>query len=206
MTGAMSRRSFGRSASVAGLLLGLAAGGGSHVLALPLTLAPAQAGRPSSGDRGVSLAFDVSGSTVTVILKNALTRGSAASEALAASFSATVTAQTTVAQSLAVAEGRHESASCEAIRGWAWTPREPETAVAVDVYADESLLTTVTAGQFRRDLRDAGKGSGYHAFVWRLPPSLKDGQPHRIAVKMAGTGVDLVSTPMEIICSPASAP
>lgn len=97
--------------------------------------------------------------------------------------------------------GFHEAAACSSIGGWAWDAQQPNTPINVGIYADGSLLATVSANQFRQDLLDAGKGNGAHAFSLATPASLKDGQPHEIRVRYAGTNIDLGTTPKSLTCS-----
>ena len=97
-------------------------------------------------------------------------------------------------------EGRYEKASCEEIGGWAWDATNPQMPVSVDIYADDTRLATVRADLFRQDLAASGKGNGAHAFLYVPPTGLKDGRPHRIMVRIAGTNVDLSPLPRSIIC------
>ena len=97
-------------------------------------------------------------------------------------------------------EGRYEKASCEEIGGWAWNATTPQAAVSVDIYADGTRVATVRADLFRRDLADAGKGNGAHAFVYVPPPGLKDGRAHPIQVRISGTDIDLSELPKSIVC------
>jgi hypothetical protein len=99
-------------------------------------------------------------------------------------------------------EGFHDIADCNSIVGWAWDANQPNTPISVDIYNNNVLLTTVVADVFRQGLLDAGKGNGVHGFVFTVPPALKDGQPHSIRVKFAGTNIDLFNTPRSITCSP----
>jgi hypothetical protein len=73
----------------------------------------------------------------------------------------------------------------------------------VDIYADAARLATVAARLFQPDLDLAGKGNGRHAFVFPLPDRLRDGQPHTIRVKVAGTDFELKNTPAESSCDPS---
>jgi hypothetical protein len=57
------------------------------------------------------------------------------------------------------------------------------------------LLATVKADLFRQDLLNIGRGNGSHGFVYPTPTSLKDGQPHTITVRFAGTTRALSSAP-----------
>jgi hypothetical protein len=101
-----------------------------------------------------------------------------------------------------VFEGFHDSADCNSIVGWAWDATQPNTPISVDIYSDNVLVMTVLANQFRQGLLDAGKGNGVHGFVFTVPGSLKDGLPHSIRVKYAGTNIDLSNTPKSITCAP----
>jgi RHS repeat-associated protein len=73
----------------------------------------------------------------------------------------------------------------------------------VDVYADGAFLLTTPADQFRQDLLNAGKGNGAHGFGFATPNSVKNGTPRSIAVRFAGTQVNLFATPKTINCAPA---
>jgi peptidoglycan/xylan/chitin deacetylase (PgdA/CDA1 family) len=97
-------------------------------------------------------------------------------------------------------EGHHDRADCTIISGWAWDMNRPDTPIHVDIYDGSTLLATVKAGEFRRDLFEAGKGNGKHAFTFAVPSCLKDGEPHLIGVKVRGADFELVATPKEINC------
>ena len=97
-------------------------------------------------------------------------------------------------------EGRYEKAACGEIGGWVWDATHPQTPVAVDIYADEAKVATVTADLFRQDLAESGKGSGAHAFIFVPPPSLKDSRPHSIEARVAGTDIRVGDQPRTIVC------
>ncbi len=98
-------------------------------------------------------------------------------------------------------EGYHDIADCSRIAGWAWDSSRPNTPISVDLYSDDARVATVLADVLRPDVRDAGKGDGIHGFDVITPASLKDGQPHSITVKFAGTATDLSQTPKTIACA-----
>lgn len=98
-------------------------------------------------------------------------------------------------------EGSYERASCEEIGGWARDRANPQAPVDVEIVADGRVLATVRADLYRRDLADAGKGSGEHGFVYVLPRHLQDGSRHEVAVRIAGTGIALGDEPKAIVCS-----
>jgi hypothetical protein len=84
------------------------------------------------------------------------------------------------------------------VYGWAMDQHQPNSSIQVDIYDGNTLLATVAADQFRQDLLEAGKGNGKHAFGFRLPERLLDGKVHTIAVKCAGTSVELGGSPMTV--------
>jgi hypothetical protein len=98
-------------------------------------------------------------------------------------------------------EGFHEATDCNSIKGWAWDARHPNDAVKVEIYDNNAIIDTLTADVFRRDLLDAGKGNGAHAFDYAVPARLRDGKEHAIMAKIAGTEIGLAGTPKPIRCS-----
>ena len=98
------------------------------------------------------------------------------------------------------AAGTLDRVSCERIEGWAWDPRQPVTPIAVDLYDGETLLTTVVADRFRRDLVRNHRADGKHGFVFDIPARLKDAMTHQIHAKIAGTGFELNKSPQWLAC------
>jgi D-alanine transfer protein len=92
-------------------------------------------------------------------------------------------------------EGFHDLNGPSAIAGWAWDTTRPDRSVPVDIYDGEELVATVIADRFSEGLKKAGIGDGRHVFVYAVPERLKDGRPHMIHVRVAGTGLDLKRTP-----------
>lgn len=99
-----------------------------------------------------------------------------------------------------VYEGYLDGADCLQIFGWAWDQNQPNTPINVDIYANNNYVATAAADRFRQDLFDAGKGNGYHAFVFLVPATLKNGQQQNISVKFAGTNTQLIWSPRSITC------
>ena len=102
----------------------------------------------------------------------------------------------------AIYQGAQGRSDCAGIYGWAWDSTRPDTPIDVDIYDGDTLLATVAADQFHQSLLDAGKGNGKHVFFYALPARLKDGQPHIMRVKIAGTNIELKNTPKTIVCQP----
>jgi hypothetical protein len=100
-----------------------------------------------------------------------------------------------------VYEGFHDITNCNGIMGWAWDKNQPDRPIQVDIYNGDTLLATVTASDFRQDLLNAGIGNGKHAFTYPVPPRLRDGKPHSIRMRFAGTAIDLSNTSREINCT-----
>ena len=98
-------------------------------------------------------------------------------------------------------EGYHDITNCSSINGWAWDMHRPDEPVKIEIYEGDTLLATVTADLFRKDLLDAHKGNGKHGFSYPVPPRLKDGKQHSIREKFAGANIDLQFTPKTITCN-----
>ncbi|HXI90907.1 MAG TPA: hypothetical protein VNO24_12895, partial [Blastocatellia bacterium] len=97
-------------------------------------------------------------------------------------------------------EGFHDETDCRSIKGWAFDKLHPNEPVKVELYNGDTLIAAVTANQFRKDLLDAHKGNGAHAFDYVVPAQLKDDKPHAIRVRFAGTHTGLTGTPKLIRC------
>ena len=103
-------------------------------------------------------------------------------------------------------EGTHGHTDCEVTRGWAWDVSQPDTPIDVDIYDGDTLLTTVTANVFRKDLLDGGYGNGSHGFQYAPPARLKDGAVHVIVAKIRNTNLTLMNSPKVLICPPHLSP
>jgi murein DD-endopeptidase MepM/ murein hydrolase activator NlpD len=103
--------------------------------------------------------------------------------------------------------GYHDGVSCNWIYGWAMDRNDKSGRVNVDIYDGDTRIKTVTANEFRQDLKTAGvgDGSGTYAFNFRVPDSLKGSRAHLIRVKFADIPLEIYRTPrvyMEIVrCS-----
>ena len=101
--------------------------------------------------------------------------------------------------------GAVDRATCDAISGWIWLSAYPDRAIPLEIYVDNKLQTKLNADQLRPDLHDAGIGTGKYAFVFPIPPSLKDGKPHSYRVQVAGSSYKLDfyrDTPRTLTCKP----
>ncbi|HEV2916015.1 MAG TPA: hypothetical protein VGX92_22235 [Pyrinomonadaceae bacterium] len=100
-------------------------------------------------------------------------------------------------------EGYLDRIDCQIIAGWAYDAAQPDRPVDIEVYDGEALLAAVPASIFRPDLVVAGKGRGKHAFYILFPEWLKDGKPHSLRLKIAGSDFELNQSPAEIKCNKA---
>ena len=55
------------------------------------------------------------------------------------------------------------------IEGWAQNPDHPEAPVCLDIFAGGQLIGQVLANRYRKDLEQAGLGSGCHSFRFAVP-------------------------------------
>ena len=99
----------------------------------------------------------------------------------------------TKTQSQASYEGFVDTANCTIISGWAWDSNRPNSPIDVEIWDGQRLLTKLYADRFRRDLLDAGKGNGYHAFHYYLPARSSDHPPRLMSVRVAGSDIRLGS-------------
>src|SRR6185503_75496 len=76
--------------------------------------------------------------------------------------------------------------------------------IEVEICEGDHRLTTAVAATFRQDLLAAGKGDGRHSFNVPVPTWLKNGKPHSINVKIAGTNFYLSNAPRELTCYEAN--
>jgi hypothetical protein len=96
-------------------------------------------------------------------------------------------------------EGSLDKVEVASLGGWAWDASQPSTAIKVEIYDGTTLLSTITAQEFREDLKSAGKGDGKHAFNYAFPRTLRDGQSHTISVRYAGTFSELPGSPQTLL-------
>lgn len=89
--------------------------------------------------------------------------------------------------------GALNTADCQQIIGWATDRYDPARLQSVEIYDGVRLLGTAPANLLRKDLLD---GFGFN---FQTPQSLRDGKPHWIIVKIAGTDF-VLETPKVLTC------
>ena len=97
--------------------------------------------------------------------------------------------------------GSIDGIDCENIVGWAWDGGNPDVRAVVEFYDGTAVIGTVTADLFRDDL--AKITDGKHSFTFPIPAALKDGKPHQIQGKIAGTDFTFPPSPRTLMCPPA---
>ncbi|MFC5409334.1 CotH kinase family protein [Larkinella bovis] len=103
-------------------------------------------------------------------------------------------------------EGYLGGVDCNFIRGWAWDRNKPNTPVYVDILDGQNLITTLIAGVYRQDLKDAGKGNGSHSYSYTVPETVKDNQLHSISARIRGTGFTLKDSARKLTCAGTTPP
>ncbi len=80
--------------------------------------------------------------------------------------------------------GKLEGASAGVLRGWAWDTAAPELRLNLQILIDGAVVGQVAADRLRKDLEHAGIGSGAHGFEYLLPAQFRDGDTHRISLRL----------------------
>ena len=96
-------------------------------------------------------------------------------------------------------DGFLEAVNNTEIVGWGWKKSEPAKALDIEVYDGDTRLLSGKADVAREDLAKAGIGDGRHGFRLPMPTELKDGKPHRIAVRVRESGFELHKSPQTFL-------
>jgi GT2 family glycosyltransferase/glycosyltransferase involved in cell wall biosynthesis len=81
------------------------------------------------------------------------------------------------------------------IVGWAWDPEAPDSPVDVEIVDGDQIVLKICADEYRADVREEGKGNGFHGFVVRDLAAVLPLSRHRIRVRRASDGRDLAGSP-----------
>ncbi|WP_185716121.1 hypothetical protein [Larkinella knui] len=98
-------------------------------------------------------------------------------------------------------EGYFDGADCNNLWGWVYDRNNPNAPVTVEVIANNQVISSFTAAEYRPDLQNAGKGNGQHGFNFAPPASMKNGQSQSISLRVQGSGYTLVNGPKTIQCA-----
>jgi Domain of unknown function (DUF4082) len=92
--------------------------------------------------------------------------------------------------------------NCTQISGWAYNANRANDPIYVNILDGSTLRGVILADQYRADLAAAGKGNGYHGFIYPVPSSMKNGQWHTISTRFSGgTESNLTWSPRNLICA-----
>ncbi|WP_029008337.1 hypothetical protein [Azospirillum halopraeferens] len=88
-------------------------------------------------------------------------------------------------------QGHIDAIESSRVYGWAWNPEAPEQRVSIDILHNGAVIGRATADRFRQDLADVSVGDGHHAFVFDLPPELREADPATITAYFCETQMPL---------------
>jgi GT2 family glycosyltransferase len=120
---------------------------------------------------------------INLAVKTDIDRSSAPHETPTATLSSVVTT------------GNLERADHDELSGWAWDPARPDEPVDIEILDDDVVVLTLAADEFRLDLSEAAIGDGRHGFRVRNLTGVFPLSRHRVRVRRASDGRDLVGSP-----------
>ncbi|UHG89449.1 hypothetical protein [Spirosoma oryzicola] len=99
-----------------------------------------------------------------------------------------------------------ESANCDAIGGWTMNTTAPRQTVRLDVYINDTKVTTIKADENRTDVAQAYSVTGFdlYGYHWIIPDKYKQNAPLKISVKAAGSTFELSQSPVLLTTCPGS--
>ncbi|WP_461099670.1 T9SS type A sorting domain-containing protein, partial [Telluribacter humicola] len=156
----------------------------------------------SNGQSGSSIS--VSPSQTTTYTATCSANGCTSSNGTV-TVTVTGTDKTDAGTNCSALEGFLDAADCGSIAGWVYDKSNPNAVLKIDIYDNSNGATLiqsgVTAGIFRQDLLNAGKGNGNHGFYITTPSQLKNGQSRNISVRVNGCSYTLSNSFKIINCS-----
>ncbi len=96
-------------------------------------------------------------------------------------------------------EGHIDGLYGEIIEGWAYNKGHNTIPARIDFFCENRLVGSTLAQNYRQDLYEQRIGTGYHGFMFRLPPSFKDGKPYQLYGYFAGSLNQLAGSPLKIL-------
>ncbi len=95
--------------------------------------------------------------------------------------------------------GHVDIATAQEIKGWAWDAAAPERGVPVELVQGGVVMARTTASLMRKDLLDAGVGTGLYGFAFRLGETVLPFSHNRLRVRFADDGSDVPGSPLTIV-------
>lgn len=84
------------------------------------------------------------------------------------------------------------------VKGWALDKTCPDELASVLVEKNKTIINVFKPSYYRWDLKEKGYGSGYHGFMFRIPPEYLDGASHEFRFVFEKTGQELTGSPVTI--------
>ena len=97
-------------------------------------------------------------------------------------------------------QGAIETADCDTVVGYVWDRSHPKESLSVDILDGNTVIGTVSADIYRNNLFTEGIHRGPYGFSFQLPPSVRDGNLHRIGVRVSVSNVPLRDSPKPVAC------
>jgi hypothetical protein len=90
--------------------------------------------------------------------------------------------------------GHIDRVTSDCIEGWAQNSDYPETPMCLDICVGDRVIGQTLANRYRKDLAQAGLGSGHHSFIF-VPAAGTDIFSEAIQVRRSLDGKKIVSSP-----------
>lgn len=84
----------------------------------------------------------------------------------------------------------------DVIRGWVSWRRDPRRIASLTFYENEYPVLTTVAGKWRKDFAETRQGDGRCGFEVEIPPALRDGHIHELAIHIDGASTSALARPL----------
>ncbi len=84
--------------------------------------------------------------------------------------------------------------------GWAADRSQLNVPIDVTIFIDGNAVATILANGNRPDVGSVLGDNGFHGYQWNIPAQYKDGNPHTVTARFAGSSQELSSTPKSLNC------
>jgi hypothetical protein len=98
-------------------------------------------------------------------------------------------------------DGSFDGANCGNFWGWVYNKDSPNAPITIEFLANNVVVGSVRAANFRQDLKNANKGNGEHGFDFTPPGSILNGQNQAIRARVVGTSYFLNGGTRNINCT-----
>lgn len=101
-----------------------------------------------------------------------------------------------------VYDGYIDQLDCNFIVGWAADRNRPNQVITARIFDGTTLVSTVTASQFRPDLVSHLGDNGAHGFRIATPAVFRDGKPHSIIIRYEASNTAVPNGSKTLSCGP----